>query len=121
MGSHDTTRSRVVVGVVLVIIGAVVYSTWGGGGFEVALFGAAVAYSLVMVGLALGTVRLFRSASHRTRVAMGAALAAFAVLGLVGAATSTDGRAVVFIVQMVIGAAIIDVVVLATRRRRATP
>jgi peptidoglycan/LPS O-acetylase OafA/YrhL len=123
VNKHWTNRSRVLVGIALVVVLAAVAASQGKG-LQLALFVATIAYCLLIVGVSVGTVFLYRGGSRRTKQGMATGLGLFAVLGAIGAATSTDGQAIVFIVEMFIGMAVVDLVVLAVRfqqRRRGQP
>ncbi|MDQ1626347.1 MAG: hypothetical protein QOI54_91 [Actinomycetota bacterium] len=123
MNKEWNNRSRVLVGIALIVVLAAVSASQGKA-LEVALFFATLAYCALIVGVCVATVLLYRRGSRRTKQAMAAGLGFFAVLGTIEAAFSTDGQAIVFILQMFIGMVVVDLVLLAVRfqqRRRGQP
>ena len=115
-----TPRSRFVVGVILVSVSGVAAATSSG---DPVSFGSVLAFvgiCLAIVGLVLGTLRLYRRCDGRTRAGMRASLAIGMLLSAVGVAQASGGRGVGFVAEALIAVAVVDgfVLMLTWIRRR---
>ena len=111
-----TPRVRWIVATVLIAVSSMAVATTTGGAASAGALAVFVVYSLAIVGLVLGTVRLFQHGTQRVRVSMLAGLALGAAVSAIGVASSDGGHAVGFVAQLLLWMAVVDVIVIGVRR-----